>query len=443
MINCNYFFLVLFLPFFISCSNKKEEKKTISLEGIRPPFEKFNIPFTEFEISNDSSYEFHLPTGTHLSISPGSFARKNAKPLQGKIQFKVREFHDAMDLLRSGIPMNTGDSANQWLQTAGMIELRAFANGEELQLAEGKELGVELAAKNPADRYSLYYFDQDKNWQTTGSFVTQENKRKKEKLAKLIKLRENSFQIQSKRKDLYVDLVADFSEAPYVEPLTAQLWKIDAKDANDEVVTGLRINWDEVKVKELEGRKGRYLLEFSSSKSQYQDSEIVRNLAVEASPVSRTTGEAVSRAEMNKQLQVYEKKLKVIENEQLRLQAETDLQNKFRVNKLGIWNIDKLIKMEDYALVAASFDFEQEVDPKVNKIRLFSLFENDRAVMEYAPGNWDKVYVLPGRKMKLLALLPGEQIAEVDSAALTVALKEKKELYKFSTRRIKASDFFK
>ena len=71
-----------------------------------------------------------------------------------------------MDLLRSGIPMNMGDSANQWLQTAGMIELRAFANGEELQLAEGKELGVELAAKNPADRYSLYYFDQDKNWQT-------------------------------------------------------------------------------------------------------------------------------------------------------------------------------------------------------------------------------------------------------------------------------------
>ena len=130
-------------------------------------------------------------------------------------------------------------------------------------------------------------------------------------------------------------------------------------------------------------------------------------------------------------------------NEQLRLQAETDLQNKCRVNKLEIWNIDRLIKMEDYALVAASFDFEKEVDPKVNKIRLFSLFENDRAVMEYAPGNWDKVYVLPGRTMKLLALLPGEQIAEVDSASLSVALKEKKELYKFSTRRIKASDFFK
>ena len=326
-----------------------------------------------------------------------------------------------------------------------MIELRAFENKEELELAAGKELDVELAAKNLTDRYNLYYFDQDRNWKTNGSYVTQPNKRKKERLDRLLQLKENSFRIDPERKDLYVDLVADYSEAPYVEPLTAQLWKIDAKDASDEVIDGLRINWDELKVKQLEGmkgKKGKYQLEFSSNIRVHQDSSMSRQLIVEATPVSRSTGEAISSSILERQLKFYEKKLKELEEEQVRVQAESDLHNKFKVSKLGIWNIDRVMKMEDFVIASVSFDFEKEVDARISKIRLFSVFESDRSVLEYLPGQWNKVYLNPSRKMKLLALLPGDQIAVADSSILSEELKQQKEQYTIRTKRMKASEYF-
>ena len=90
--------------------------------------------------------------------------------MKGEVELRYREFHDAVDFFVSGIPM-TYDSAGVKYQfeSAGMMEMLAYQNGRQINMAKGKSINVEMASNYKGTEYNLYKLDTlHNNWSCLG-----------------------------------------------------------------------------------------------------------------------------------------------------------------------------------------------------------------------------------------------------------------------------------
>ncbi|MCB9298152.1 MAG: hypothetical protein H6559_34275 [Lewinellaceae bacterium] len=80
--------------------------------------------------------------------------------LSGEVEVHVREIRKAHEVIASGIPMRYYNQHKQeeWFQTAGMFEVRAFRDGEPLKVVEGKAIEVNLVSDADGP-YDFWEFD--------------------------------------------------------------------------------------------------------------------------------------------------------------------------------------------------------------------------------------------------------------------------------------------
>jgi len=145
---------------------KEEEAKPC----INPPLAGCNVPYTIYKVFAEKGATLDFKTSSKIEIPKNAFADKNGKPLKGEVELRYREFHDAVDFFVSGIPM-TYDSAGVKYQfeSAGMMELLAYQNGEQVNMAPGKSVNIQLASDYKGTEYNLYELDTLKNnWSCLG-----------------------------------------------------------------------------------------------------------------------------------------------------------------------------------------------------------------------------------------------------------------------------------
>lgn len=111
----------------------------------------------------ENAKSFFLKSGTKIIVPENAFVDKNGSPVKGRVIFKTQEFLNPVQIFASNIPMNF-DSAGVPLafSSAGMIDLRAYQDGEELELAPGKFIDIEMATVSNEDGFNVYDFDEDK-----------------------------------------------------------------------------------------------------------------------------------------------------------------------------------------------------------------------------------------------------------------------------------------
>ena len=84
--------------------------------------------------------------------------------VSGDVTLRFREYHDALDVFLSGIPMDyTCQGEKRNFQTAGMFEIRAKQNDRKLQLAGGKQIEVGLVSTTGDPGYNVFSFDESRN----------------------------------------------------------------------------------------------------------------------------------------------------------------------------------------------------------------------------------------------------------------------------------------
>lgn len=133
---------------------------------INPPFKNTDIKFTSYNVNTSAPKEISYPTGSKITIPKDAFVDKNGKVVKGDVEIRYREMHDAVDFFLSGIPM-TYDSAGKHytFESAGMMEMYAFQNGEVVKLKEGKTIKVEMASGEAGNKFNVYKLDTvTKNW---------------------------------------------------------------------------------------------------------------------------------------------------------------------------------------------------------------------------------------------------------------------------------------
>lgn len=127
---------------------------------ITPPLAGVNVPYQQYKVNSKRGGTIAYPTGTKITFKPDCFVDKSGNPVTGNVEVQYREMHDAVDFFLAGIPMQY-DSAGQTyqLESAGMLEVAAFVNGEVVYLKKDKPMEVQMASSAGGTDFNLYYFD--------------------------------------------------------------------------------------------------------------------------------------------------------------------------------------------------------------------------------------------------------------------------------------------
>jgi hypothetical protein len=285
---------------------KAEESKPC----IAPPIEGLNVPYVTYKVNAEKGGKLDFKTGSKLTIPKNAFVDENGKPVKGEVELRYREFHDAADFFVSGIPM-TYDSAGVKYQfeSAGMMEMLAYKDGKQVQMAPDKTINVELASAYQGTEYNLYKLDTLKNnWSCLGKDkVENKNENKngfgndnesiakvqdapeykviEKKIEELETVKENKIAALPKpadapqrpnkaSKDKYTfNLELDLTEFPEFTVYKNVKWELGAENKNVNSAMWTELNktlWEDVTLKE--GKKGlNYLLSLKKGKKQVND----------------------------------------------------------------------------------------------------------------------------------------------------------------------------
>jgi hypothetical protein len=116
------------------------------------------LPFEEAWINNKQDTTLVCSDGSEIEIPANCFTTSSLD----SIRFKYRSFKHPVEFIHAQIPMTVLET-NEQLESAGMIELRAFQNDQELALKKGMSLKVSLPSRHQEDNFKLYRMDDEED----------------------------------------------------------------------------------------------------------------------------------------------------------------------------------------------------------------------------------------------------------------------------------------
>ncbi len=133
---------------------------------VHPPFPGVDVRKNIYETDAAAGGEIEYPSGTRIFIPQNAFVDANGNEVKGNVTIDYREFRDPVDILVSGIPMDydSGGVKNHFV-SAGMFEMNASVNGQEVFLAPGKNVDMKFAVVDTGDDFNFYKLDEQKGWQ--------------------------------------------------------------------------------------------------------------------------------------------------------------------------------------------------------------------------------------------------------------------------------------
>jgi len=145
--NTVYIF-VLSILLVVGCSGDQPNSILVQLEQ----------PSQEYFLSTKSDTFLSGKEGTIIFIEEGSFVNSLGEVITDSVVVTLKELYSIADIINSNTTMRSGD---QILETGGMIQLQAYANGEQLSLGHGRSLVVHFPRKIANDSMRLFYGDEN------------------------------------------------------------------------------------------------------------------------------------------------------------------------------------------------------------------------------------------------------------------------------------------
>jgi hypothetical protein len=131
------------------------------------PCKNFILPFNTQII--DASLGGNVVTKdskSTLQFEPNSLVDKNGNTVSGKVEIRYREYRNSAQTAYSQIPMNYVENNETYnFNSAGMFEVRAFQNGEPVNVKPGNSFKVDYNVTNKVD--SCFFFamnDETRIW---------------------------------------------------------------------------------------------------------------------------------------------------------------------------------------------------------------------------------------------------------------------------------------
>lgn len=426
----NPILLICLLLVCFSCENNTQEQsqnepspEQTSIESsalsaynraVNPPIPSINIELNNWKMNAEKGKTISLEDGTQIIIPANAFLDTQGKLIEGEVDIKFRAFHDAADIIASGIIMSDLKN-NNYMQTAGMFEIRGAQNGQEIQINPENPLTVELASFIEGDEYQFFQLEEDKKeWVDLGTAAPKPNIRKRKKLNELPPCPPKPTEPAANNPDNFVfDLEVDYKNFPELKSYHGVVWEYagttdETNPEKNPVV--FESNWNDISLAPGD-RKGTYQLTLKENKriESKEFKTIVK-------PVLKGLDYDQAIARFQAKDKEYKQVFELRKSETERLSKEADLLRSFRVSNFGIFNWD-IWKQPGRILCDIEPDFG---DPSLNKfkksVKLFQVTADGRSVIVYHYNDLPKFSFDPSLDNQLIAILPGNKWAVFNQA---------------------------
>ena len=326
-----------------------------------PPIQGAAVPFRRFVVKASQPQELEYDSGTKLSIPAGAIVDENGKPVEGMVEIRYREFHDVADILLSGIPMRY-DSAGQSyiLQSAGMAELRAYQGHQELSIAEGKEIGVEMVSGQKG-AYSLYTLNEQNgtwNYENEASTISEEPEDHLEahdsQTTKLAPLPPKP--IRAQKDEVVFDFETNYRDYPELAAYDGIQWQYAGVEQEGSINPNenewiFGEVWHLARVRPINKEKAHYLLLLKNKQKQVE---------MVVSPVLEGKDYKAAMAFYEETKRKHAEVRKMVKEEKERKRREALAVRTFKAGNFGFYNWDRIMKKGDLRQIAADFTFRSK-----------------------------------------------------------------------------------
>ena len=270
---------------------------------INPPIKKLDIQSDSYYCVNEVGGEFTHSSGSTIVVPKNAFVDINGNSLNGEIELRYREFHDPIDFMLSGIPMTYDSAGTEYtFESAGMIEIYGYQNGQPVELGDDKPIRIEMHPKDGSSRFNLYELDTSSgDWEYKGKTelvsedmdesigapsVTYKDSNEDVitatmKTKEAIEVTKTELAIAKKEviehkktqpskpkssinKDRQFDLDVDPKEFPELKNYSSLTFEVDTDDRNFSADV-YEIEWEDISLSEKEKGKSYYLTLFKGS----------------------------------------------------------------------------------------------------------------------------------------------------------------------------------
>lgn len=430
------------LALLTACNGKKNihDASPKKLE-IKSPIPQADIKFEEFEVDNSKEQIIKTKRGSTITIPAGSIVDKDAKAA-GKVKLKYREFHDAVDILVSGIPMNydaMGNSRN--MQTAGMFEIRAEKAGEALSVAEGQKIDVKMASYETGTDYNFFQLDENgKGWQFIDYNSKIEANPEKEKLKKELAKKGPSLAFPLDDKYFVFDywaildimfnddynVIMQNKDNPAVQSKIKKyglMWLSsychDQINFKGVVLPASLFVWKKLSNNSFpawlkDGKtdfcsltaKGNNIYELNVEESNGK--QIYKATIECIMPLNQLFKFSAEYWEKN-----YKDAMAKVEAEMERLKFEADVFRSMQISGFGIYNYDKLMGDDENIKVIANFDAEESLKKAQSNYTMEDVYYipgDEKTLIKLPKSNWGKLNLVPTNKGRFISILPGQTL---------------------------------
>ncbi len=412
---------ILTLAFsFQSCNNQTDHHSTqidqpendqlaaAVIQQIIPALADIEVPVQKFTVKASNAQTLRLPSGSSIELPEAAFVDASGTAIRGDVELTFREFHNAAEIIASGIPMKVmsenGDEA--WMQSAGMYEIKGFQHGQPVFIAPGKSLTVNLVSEVDGN-YDFWKFDENSgNWDNLGESTPQPNPNAATPTDQSANVGPPpAAPIAYKDNTPPIDLDVNMDRFPELADKQGIVWQYAGKDprqdpANNQAV--FQKKWDEIDLQaNPDGQT--YTLTLVNDDDQ---------LTLPVVPTLRGKDLEQALADYQQRLASYRKKLaSASEIAQLKRQKDGFIRS-YQVEGFGIYNYDILIKTEQAIPILANFDFGMDIPANMRKdVQVFLISGTSKMVVRFPPHDWNKFRFDPNLRPSLVAVLPGNQLA--------------------------------
>jgi hypothetical protein len=377
-----------------ACKIKNESTQSAKFPAVNPVLPQCQTPFESFEIDADKGGEIKLPNGTLINIPSQSFKNPDGSLVKGKVTIKYREFHKGADVIASGIPMLFKKEGKvEYFESAGMFEMRGIAGGKNIDIADDKEIEVQMASFKQGNDFEFYFFDDNQSeWQTKGIADAVPNIKKVEALEAFEQIQKPMVPAEVDKKAPVFDLSFNEMKNPELASFRNVLWQYAGTSKKNDPINNSWVfedSWDEYKMTCTDPEIPVFDLYVKTKNKSFTTS---------IKPVLTGENAKKGRSVFNKMMKEYNNVL----DGKKKAELQADLLRVFNVKKMGLYNWDRLSKMPSSMLISADFTIEGE-----NFTAPVYLINGDnKEVVTIYPGVSNTFYLNPKIKNVLVTILP-------------------------------------
>lgn len=370
-----------------------------------------------FKINSKKKEVIVTDKGSRVSIPENAFVLKaDGTPVEGMVDLTFTEYSNRGEIIASGIPMTFTDENGvvQNFESAGMFEIEATQNGQDLELARGKEIKVELATDvdGPFNFYQLN--EQRETWALKDTDCKpipnpyiKETEQRIEEVEKNIRPAPRK-PVKYTPGDALFDVRLNKFDYSIISDMNGVMWKYSGTDTKMDParIGAFDAKYKFVYLEPTEQDFLEYTLVFETTDK--------KELRVNAVPIFQ--GKLLDRENDRMAKIIRETAEATKERKKLldQLKREKELLRVFSVGSLAVYNWDMYYTDPKVKVFEAVFALEGQAS--MDNVSFYLLPSDRRIVIQYYSGSFENFAINPSIKNRVVAVAEDNTVFALSSS---------------------------